>query len=170
MKHQYSVVFDNVRLRPLEFDDLEQLRLWRNKDSIRVHFKDQRLIDTEQQKAWYERYLLNSTDIFFIIEETSTNSRPVGAVSLYRIDSANAKAEFGRFMIGEESAKGLGLGYKTIMGVCEFAFNELKLEQVYLEVLKTNVRAIHLYEKAGFIIQDSTENEELDLLYMVKRR
>ena len=32
MNHNYGALYGNVRLRPLEKNDIEKLRMWRNED------------------------------------------------------------------------------------------------------------------------------------------
>lgn len=46
---------------------------------------------------------------------------------------------------------GKGIGTDTMSLILEFAFNELNLHRVYLQVFSFNERAIKLYEKIGFI-------------------
>lgn len=53
-----------------------------------------------------------------------------------------------------------GLGYISYRVFLDYIFTELNLNKVYLEVLTTNTRAIHLYEKLGFI-KEGTKREEV---------
>ena len=57
MDHNYNVIREDFMLRPLEFEDMEDLRNWRNTDTIRKWFIDQSLITSSQQLNWYTNYL-----------------------------------------------------------------------------------------------------------------
>lgn len=45
---------------------------------------------------------------------------------------------------------GKGLGTEAVRMVCDFAFQDLGLEELTLSVLVDNPRAIHVYEEVGF--------------------
>lgn len=138
-----------ICIRPLEFGDTERVRLWRNKDNIRCCFIYDGLITAEQQVKWWDKYVINEKEIMFMIEELPKRS-PVGVVSLYNIEQD--KAEFGRLMIGEESALGKGYGLQATELAVNYGFSVLNLDMIYLEVFKNNVYAQNIYKKAGFEI------------------
>lgn len=154
MDHNYKVIREDFMLRPLEFGDLEDLKNWRNTDTIRKWFVDQSLITSSQQTNWYTNYLKKENDLFFIIVDLKIHLRPVGALSLYNINYEGREAEFGRFMIGDPSARGIGLGGKTLDAICEFSREVLGLDSMYLEVLSDNEAAIKVYKSVGFKIVD----------------
>lgn len=152
MNHNYKILRDDFMLRPLGLEDLDDLRKWRNTDTIRKWFVDQSLITSSQQSNWYTNYLKKENDLFFIIVDMKITLRPVGALSLYNIDHVSKKAEFGRFMIGDPAARGIGLGKKALESICEFSRETLCLDTLYLEVLSDNEAAIKVYDSVGFKI------------------
>lgn len=154
MDHNYVVKREDFMLRPLGIEDLEDLRNWRNSDTIRKWFVDQSLITSSQQTNWYTNYLKKENDLFFIIVDLKIRLRPVGALSLYNINYEGREAEFGRFMIGDPAARGMGLGGKTLDAICEFSREVLGLDSMYLEVLSDNEAAIKVYDRVGFKIVD----------------
>ena len=62
------------------------------------------------------------------------------------------KGEYGIF-IGEEVARGRGIGTAAAKLMMQYAFEELKLNRLQLEVFSHNPRGIKAYEKAGFTIE-----------------
>ena len=60
-------------------------------------------------------------------------------------------------MIGEADAAGRGLAREATDAVVALAFDQLGLQEVYLEVIPGNVRAIKVYEACGFEVTGSTE-------------
>ena len=78
-------------------------------------------------------------------------------MAIYNIDWPGGTAEFGRLMIGEADAAGRGLAREATAAVVALALEQLGLQEVYLEVFPSNVRAIKVYEACGFEVTGSTE-------------
>ena len=83
-------------------------------------------------------------------DDLSEPGKPIGNVYLLNIDKENSKAEYG-IMLGDEAARGKGIGTKAAKLMLKFAFEELGLHRVYLRALEENDRAIKSYENAGFV-------------------
>lgn len=126
---------------------------WRNQDHIRRWFLTSAVITPEQHRAWFEKYRERDDDFVFVIEETETLRRPVGQAAIYRIDRERRRAEFGRLMIGDPEAHGLGLAHLTTARLVEYAMTACGLREIYLEVLDANQRAITVYTDCGFAIE-----------------
>ena len=144
------LVNGRVRLRLLQESDLPMTRDWRNQDHIRRWFLHSGIITPEQHQRWWQAYKDKDDDFVFVIEETDTLARPVGQVSIYNIDRTAARAEFGRLMIGEPTASGLGLAKLATAVVVEAAFSSWGLREIYLECLEANHAALAVYEACGF--------------------
>ncbi|MFT9495982.1 GNAT family N-acetyltransferase [Anaerosolibacter sp.] len=170
MKHDYSVIYENIRLRPLYETDLENLRNWRNVDNIRKWFIHQNIIEQDQQLSWFHSYESKENDLMFIIEEIESINKPIGAISLYNIDKEAQNAEFGRLMIGEVEARGKGLGLTATKALCRFGFAELNLKEIYLEVFHDNKSAISIYRNAGFCIDGEAHIDEKKVVKMSIRQ
>jgi len=136
-----------VTLRSVKERDLSLMRDWRNKEQIRKWFFDSRLITSQMQQEWYESYLEKDDDQMFII---SISSVDIGTIALYHIDRVSKEAQLGRFLIGEDKYRSRGFAYETVLLLLEYAFNELNLENIYLELFSDNEVALNLYRKVGF--------------------
>lgn len=145
---------DRVRLRLLLAGDLPRTLAWRNQDHIRRWFFFSDPLTPEQHAAWFEQYQERDDDFVFIIEDVQGSGAPVGQVAIYHIDWPARRAEFGRLMIGEPSAAGKGLARAATELVLRIAFEDLALDEVYLEVFANNAAAISIYEKSGFKLTD----------------
>lgn len=75
----------------------------------------------------------------------------VGSVSLFDFDELARHAEAGIALLPE--ARGKGIGTAAISQIVEFAFVRCNLRRVHLQVIESNVGAIRVYEKAGFMIE-----------------
>jgi RimJ/RimL family protein N-acetyltransferase len=73
----------------------------------------------------------------------------IGNTGLHQIDWKNRMAVFG-IVLGEKAYWGQGFGTEAARTILRFAFEELNLHRVELEVFDFNPRAIRSYEKVGF--------------------
>lgn len=140
---------EKVYLKYITHEDTENIIRWRNKDNVRKNFLDQRPFTVESHTAWLENVVYTGRAAQFIIYEKEGDF-PVGSVFLRDIDYQNKKAEFGIF-IGEDSARGKGIGTEAAKSIVKYGFTELKLHKIFLRVLADNKGAIKSYGKAGFV-------------------
>jgi RimJ/RimL family protein N-acetyltransferase len=144
------IVSGRIRLRLLEEADLAVTLAWRNQDHIRRWFLTSGLIAPEQHRAWFDQYRNRDDDFVFVIEETRTLDRPVGQAALYHVDWPARRAEFGRLLIGDADARGLGLAKEATRRLVDEALNGWGLREVHLECLATNAAALAVYDACGF--------------------
>lgn len=103
----------------------------------------------------------------------NADGKPVGSVYYRDIDNHNRSAEYGIF-IGEESARGKGLGTEAARLFTHFGFAGLHLHRISLRVLAENTAARRSYEKAGFVQEGVFRDMELldgayrDVVFMAK--
>ena len=72
----------------------------------------------------------------------------VGTISLKNIDHELGAAEYA--IITARQVHGKGYAFTATKELLEYAFSELGLNRVYLNVLKENIRANKFYSKCGF--------------------
>ncbi len=137
-----------VSLRPMELEDTDLIVAWRNSDGVRKHFIYQAPFTREGHLSWIENMVKPGKVVQMMIC-LGEEMRPVGSVYLRDIDRQHRKAEYGIF-IGEESARGRGVGTAAARLMIRYAFRELGLHRLFLRVYADNARAIRSYEKAGF--------------------
>jgi RimJ/RimL family protein N-acetyltransferase len=90
----------------------------------------------------------SETLAFKVIDQES--GKTIGHISLGRIDRKNQSARVGKVLVGDQSARGKGIGQQMIKEILKIAFDELHLHRVSLGVFDFNHSAIACYEKAGF--------------------
>ena len=156
MNHHYEYVSENIILQPLCEEDLENVRVLRNK--LRNFFFTTNLISPEGQKKWYGSYLQDDHDIMFKVVRKTDSQDFIGAISLCGINMDLKTAEMGRVMVDKEKAPEKGIGTEVVKAVCGFAFDVLGMEKVYAEVLSDNLRALRAYQKAGFQLLEEKGN------------
>lgn len=112
--------------------------------------------DIEQQTAWFAKYKKDQTRKFFTI---LADNKPIGLVGLSNITQGSADLFI---MIGEREYRGLGIGKKAAQFIVNYAFKDLLLSKLSLEVNKNNIIAINLYKALGFVeIGMTTDGTEI---------
>lgn len=84
-----------------------------------------------------------------IVERITANSR-IGYIILAGLADANQSIEFRRIVVTE---KGKGHGREALRLVKRMAFEELGGHRLWLDVKEHNLRARHLYESEGFVVE-----------------
>lgn len=138
-----------IYLRPMTYEDTDNIVAWRNSDAVRKNFIYQELFTREGHENWIHNMVETGKVVQMIICELSTD-KPLGSVYIRDIDRLHSKAEYGIF-IGDPSARGRGIGTATAKLMLRYCFEEEGLHRVYLRAFATNIQAIRSYEKAGFV-------------------
>ena len=146
---EYSDVSAGVYLRLMTYDDTDLIVAWRNSDAVRKNFIYQALFTRESHENWI-RTMVETGKVVQMIICDSASDKPLGSVYIRDIDRHHNKAEYGIF-IGEQDARGRGVGTAAAKLMLRYCFEEEKLHRVYLRAFAENVQAIRSYEKAGFL-------------------
>jgi len=105
---------------------------------------------------WMEKHLDDWLEHEFSIR-TMDGDQLIGTTGL----DGNMKAHGDAFVgigIGEADYWGKGYGTEAMSLILGYAFMELNLQRVSLDVFEYNERAIHSYEKSGFKIEGRMRN------------
>lgn len=160
MEHNYSYECLRVVLKPLTINDIEELRILRNKEA--QFFLDTKQISKESQAKWFAKYLEKSNDIMFVVSKKDNPDVFIGVIAAYDIDFDNKVCEIGRTLIDKEKAPEKGIGTDATKAICSFCFNVLKMKRIIGVALKSNERILKVDSRVGFrIIGDYNENSYL---------
>ena len=138
------------RLRELEKKDIPFINKWRNNPELIARLgAPYRYINSAVDEKWFDSYMNNrNTQVRCSI--VGENDEIIGLVSLVNIDYMKQSGVF-HIMIGDEDNQGKGVGTFATKEMLNHAFNNLNLHRIELSVLVDNFKAIHMYEKIGFI-------------------
>ena len=140
-----------ITLRPITDEDTDRIVRWRNDPAVYENFIFRQPFTPEMHRGWLKNKVATGQVIQYIIL-AGEESSPVGSVYFRDIDPQHESAEYGIF-IGEDWARGVGIGTETAMIFTDFGHRVLRLHRIFLKVLDSNGGAKRSYEKAGFLIE-----------------
>lgn len=144
---------ERIRLRAVEREDLPRFVEWLNDPEVTAGLLMILPISNWEETRWFENLASRPPQERPLSIEVKTPDggwKPIGNVGLERIDWTDRMAEFGIF-IGEKSVWDQGYGTEATRLMLKHAFETLNLNRIYLHVYETNPRAIHTYDKVGFV-------------------
>lgn len=136
----------DVELVDITIDDLEQIRTWRNSNSVSQYMYTSDQITSEQQINWFNKIKNDSSQKYWIIKYDNLK---IGVVSIYNI-KYNFKHCSWAFYLGNTELRGLGIGAKVEYNILYFVFEIMKFHKLNCEVFSFNEGVIKMHEKFGF--------------------
>lgn len=175
-----SFIGKRVRLRAIEPGDLDTIYAWENNPVLSPSNNLRAPISKHQLKHFINQNKgaidpKSSGNLHLIIEKFShTSNLQVGMVSLYNYDSYHRRVAIG--MLISPSYQGKGYAKETVSLMLNYVFRDLRLHQIYAEILSSNQPALILYQSKGFErvatlpewYWDGEAYEDLHLLQLTK--
>lgn len=147
MKYFKKLIGDNIYLSPMDIEDAEKFAEWLNDfETTDYTGRSNQIMTLQKEKEYMEAHI--GDEARFAIVRLDDNEI-IGTVSLEEIDHISRKATLGIF-IGDKSCRNKGYGAEAIRLVLEYGFKYLNLNNIKLDVLGFNERAIACYKKCGF--------------------
>lgn len=136
----------DLKLRPLEREDLKFVHRLNNDAKIMSYWFEKPYEAFVELQELYDKHIHDQSERRFILE---LDGQMVGLVELMEIDYIHRRAEFQ--IIIDPKFQGHGYAVSATKLAMKYAFHVLNLHKLYLVVDKVNEKAIHVYEKVGFI-------------------
>lgn len=141
--------YKNIELESIKHHHIEQIRNWRNLESIQNKMIYREHITSEEQEIWFED-VLNQNKLFFICK---IDHEPIGLIYSDNIDwEQKISYNSGIFLIDNTI---YGTGYPVLISVlftyCGFNFN--LLENI-VRVLNDNDNAILFNKSIGYVLKE----------------
>jgi RimJ/RimL family protein N-acetyltransferase len=164
---------DLVRLTMEEPETLAKLESQWSSDSEYSRLLDwdpARRFSVKNSQKWIEKQYENDNSHFFAIR-TLAEERTIGGIGLDGIRWMHGDTFVG-IGIGDREYWGKGYGTDAMKIILCYAFTELNLHRVTLDVFEYNQRGVRSYEKAGFVAEGRArgvmlrEGRRWDVLFM----
>ncbi len=139
-----------VRLAPFKADDAEQMSRWtEDYDYLRRMDTDWAVPDTVDQFREKDRRGSRGKNSVEFRLRTIEDDQLIGFVALHSVEWNN-QACLMAIGIGHPDYRSKGYGTDALQLILQYAFLELNLNRVGLDVIEYNERAVRAYEKVGF--------------------
>ena len=165
-----------VWLRPSEASDIDRFLAWLNDAETSRYLSLRSPLSRAAEERWFERLVEEQgKTVFHFVICLAVDDRAIGTIGLMEIDYVNGSAGVG-IAIGEPALWGQGLGTDAMDAILDFAFGQLRLERVWLDLNTDNVRARRSYEKSGFVLEGTKRHayysdgrpRDLDLMSIIR--
>ncbi|MCD7971784.1 MAG: GNAT family N-acetyltransferase [Candidatus Azobacteroides sp.] len=143
---------EKIRLRALEPEDIEILYRWENDTSLWQNgntlapwsrFSLRKYIE----ESFLSIYEIKQVRLIIVLQETN---EAVGAVDLFNFDPYHQRAETG--ILIDKNFRKRGLGEQTLHLIREYAFDFLKIKQLYAHIPENNEISLRLFQRCGYKI------------------
>lgn len=143
---------DGIRFRAPEREDIPLFTHWLNDPEVREGILISLPLSNAYEKRWFEKMLKRPKREQPLTIEVEDGGKwtPIGNCGFHVFDDEARSAEIG-IMIGEKDYRDKGFGTKAAELLLKIGFEIHNLHRVALEVFDSNPRAIHVYEKVGFV-------------------
>ena len=142
-------------LQPVNFNDLKEILLWRNDESIRKNMFNQHIISWQEHVTWFNNLQKDKNKKHFIVY---LGNNKIGVV-YFNLDKKNKNCFWGLYAKPKSPVNsGLIMGYLGL----RYVFNELAFHKLNCETISHNLRAISFFKKCGFSIEGTFRDFHYD--------
>lgn len=159
-RRRFMIAGEHIILRAFEREDAERCYRWMNDPNIVRTLKSRYPIAFQNEIEWLDRAMkvsASDSERHFAIERKDDRTH-IGNASIHEIDWVSRTAAFGLF-VGEPSAWNRGFGTDAIRTLVRFAFDEMNLRKLHINVFDYNDRAKHVLEAQGFVQEGRLRQE-----------
>ena len=157
-RRRFMIAGEHVILRAFEREDAERCYRWMNDPNIVRTLKSRYPIAFQNEIEWLDRAMHGNTNERHFAIERRDDRTHIGNASIHDIEWVSRTAAFGLF-IGEPTAWNRGFGSDAIGTLMRFAFDEMNLRKLRINVFDYNDRAKHVLETHGFVQEGRLERE-----------
>ena len=138
----------NLYIRPIKDEDMASIYKSCQDEEFLYMTGTRKSFTLDEIMESYKQFSSDPTRYDFAIC-LMENGEIIGDLAMLEIDQDNKKAGF-RISLHSRDNVNKGYGTEATQLAQTFAFEELKLNRLELEVFSHNIRGIKAYEKAGF--------------------
>lgn len=150
MWHQQSIREFSVELRPLQRQQLELLRQWRNDPVIAAPMLQQQLISADMQQQWFNRIQQDKRQAQFVIYY---KDEAIGACNLKSADGlelGQSETIESGFYLAHPRFRGTLLAFFPALALNQYCFGRLNCKTLLAQVKLSNHAALRFNEKLGY--------------------
>lgn len=140
---------DKIVLRAISMEDANLLmELINDAETEKMLGGSSFPVSIEGQEKWIAAQT-GRTDVLRCIVALKENDAGIGTVILSDIDTKNGVAQV-HIKMDKQRGRGKGYGTDALNAIVKYAFDEMRLNCIYADVLEYNKASQKLFEKCGF--------------------
>lgn len=158
-KYYNNIVFDSEHINYIKLNNKyidDYLNIYNDKEMQLFIFGKEKEFTKEQIENWINRVLNNNSNTFTMIEKDTNNF--IGIIEIINIKDNNGEIAI------EITPKMQNKHYGTeaMNTIIEYGYKNIGLKSIDVNVHKSNLKAIRLYENTGFV-QDKDYEESIHM-------
>ena len=142
MRHSFRLA-GLYEILPVDYHHAEFILKLRTDPALALYLNSVRDSLPEQQK-WLSEYFDRPDDFYFVIQNIITK-KWVGLISVYNVNKDLSKAEWGRWVVVENSIAAI----ESARLIYEFGFEYLNLSSMYCHTLADNKKVLSFHQSFG---------------------
>jgi RimJ/RimL family protein N-acetyltransferase len=150
MWHQQIIAGFSVELRPLQPEQLEMLRQWRNDPIIAAPMLQQQYISETMQQQWFSKVRADQRQAQFVI---FYKNEAIGACNLKSANGdflASAETIETGFYLAHPRFRGTLFAFFPALALNQYCFESLNCKTLLAHVKLSNSAALRFNEKLGY--------------------
>jgi len=134
-------------LRPIEREDIPLIKSWRNSDLVLPYVREYRLLSLAQIEKWYNTMIDSDKFEMFVM---SDNDTPIGICGMTYINWQNRHADLHFAIYNNFEWIDEVYAPKFYEIISKYAFEDLNLNKIYVEVYEHDNKKIKFFKNNGF--------------------
>jgi RimJ/RimL family protein N-acetyltransferase len=145
VRHNIHASGFGFELRPIELSDAPVLVRLRG-DAERIRYMSRIPRNVEAQEEFLSRYFEREGDYYFVVERRGAEAEPAeGLIAIYDVDAEQRRAEWGRWVIAEQSLAAIESSWLLY----QVGFEQLGLDEMYCHTLVDNTPVLSFHDRSG---------------------
>lgn len=136
-----------IELAPIDYDDQDMLRMWRNDPRIMRWTRQSDIINEQEQMTWYNSLKIDKSKRMYMIR---SGGLPIGVCGFTSIDMQNQRAEFSLYI--EPYSQKKGHATAALKTLFKHGFHNLNFNLIWGETFDKNP-AEKLFKKIGMKLE-----------------
>lgn len=147
MKYFKKLIGEKIYLSPMNEEDAEKFVEWLNDFQVTDYTgRSDSVMTLQGEIEWFKNISKNPANFAIV---TLEQDELIGTIGIENINTTNRIGTLGIF-IGSSCNRNKGCGTEAVNLILDFAFNYMNLQNINLDVMDFNERAIACYKKCGF--------------------
>ena len=145
-----NILGEKVLLRAIEERDRDMfLELINDPDIERMIGGKSFPVSLIEQEEWIIKQSGSKSDLRCVVVLRDNEKQGLGTIILSNLDYKNGVCQV-HIKMTKSEGQGKGYGTDALKTITKYAFNELRLNCIYADVLSYNSISQHLFEKCGY--------------------